>query len=227
MKNVLFTILVSSFVLIGVSANEQHNYDGDPIDISANKYKKESNFKDEELDFFEGELDQIKNLKAGFEIKGDVLDELNLEAEDLSVHHKKYARKKLTYNSHIDKYKAQQACVNKTGDVDKCFQSETDTFIHAFNSQIQRHRGIFEKCYQKSLMSEDEGRTAGIIDFRFRFLPSGHIEHISIVDKLNRKDKKLIRCVQANIGGIKFPKTGKSKKIVVGKVFNFKIKSKI
>ena len=226
MQNLVFTFLVCSFVSAGAFANEQHNYDGDPIDISGNKYKKESNFQDEELDFFEKELGDIKNLKVGFEKKGDVLDELNNEAQDLTARHKKYARKKLQYNSHIDKYKAQQACVNKTGDVDKCFKTETDNFITVFNTQIQRHRGIFEQCYKKSLSSEDEDKTSGVIDFRFRFLPSGHIEHISIVDKLNRKDRNLIRCVHAKIGAIKFPKTGKQDKITIGKIFNFKLQTK-
>ena len=226
MQNLVFTLLICSFASAGVFANEQHNYSGDPIDISGNKYKKQNNFKDEELDFFEKELGDIKHLKVGFEKKGDVLDELNVEARDLSVHHKKYARKKLKYNSYIDKYKAQQACVNKTGNVDKCFKTETDNFIHAFNTQIQRHRGIFEQCYKKSLSNDDERKTAGLIDFRFRFLPSGHIEHISIVDKLNRKDRHLIRCVHAKIGAIKFPRTGKKDKIVIGKVFNFKLQTK-
>ena len=227
MRNSIFILFICCFAAVGAFANEQHNYNGDPIDISGNKYKKESNFKDEELNFFEGELSDIKNLKVGFEKKGVVLDQLNNEAKDLNVHHKKYARKKLKYNSYIDKYKAQQACVNKTGDVDKCFESESDHFLVAFNTQIQRHRGIFEQCYQKSLSAEDqEARTSGVIDFRFRFLPSGHIEHISIVDKLNKKDRSLIRCVHAKIGAIKFPKTGKTDKIVVGKVFNFKLQTK-
>lgn len=220
MRNLFFTLLVSSFATAGTSANEQHNYNDDPIEISASK------FQDEELNFFEKELGDIKNLKVGFEKKGDVLDKLNSEAKDLNTRHKKYARKKLKYNSYIDKYKAQQACVNKTGDLDKCFKSETDTFLSSFNTQIKRHRGIFEQCYQKSLSSEDQSRTSGVIDFRFRFLPSGHIEHISIVDKLNRKDRKLIRCVHAKIGAIKFPKTGKAGKIVVGKAFNFKLQTK-
>lgn len=219
----MFTLLIMSAT---VYADQQQTYDADAIDITANK-NRESNFKDEELKFFETELDDIKNLKVGFEKKGEVLDQLNAEAKDLNTRHKTYAKKKLKYNSHIDRYKAQQACVNKTGDVDKCFESETDEFLHAFNTQIQRHRGIFEQCYQKSLTSEkEEGRTSGLVDFRFRFLPSGHIEHISIVDKLNRKDRTLIRCVQTKIGVIKFPKTGKTTKIEIGKVFNFKLQTK-
>lgn len=222
MKTLLFALLISTTCAY---ADQQQSYDADPIDITANK-NRESNFKDEELKFFEGELHDIKNLKVGFEKKGEVLDELNEEAKDLNTHHKTYAKKKLKYNSHIDRYKAQQACINKTGNVDKCFESETDEFLNAFNTQIQRHRGIFEQCYQKSLSSEEEQRTSGLVDFRFRFLPSGHIEHISIVDKLNRKDRTLIRCVQSKIGGIKFPKTGKTEKLTIGKVFNFKLQTK-
>lgn len=45
MQNLVFTFLVCSFVSAGAFANEQHNYDGDPIDISGNKYKKEVTFK--------------------------------------------------------------------------------------------------------------------------------------------------------------------------------------
>lgn len=226
MKRLLVATVLVNILAFDAYANQQQNYDGDPIDISARKHQQTGNFQDEELNFFEGELKDIKNLKVGFEKKGEVLDELNHEAQDLDVYHKEYAKKKLEYNSQIDKYKQRQACINKTGNVDKCFQSETDTFIKAFNIQVARHRGIFEKCYENSLSKDPEERTSGVVDFRFRFLPSGHIEHISIVDKLNRKDRKLIRCVHAKIGVIKFPETGQSKKIVVGKVFNFKIQTK-
>lgn len=225
MKKIFVATLIMNISVTAVFANQQQNYDGDPIDISARKHQQTGNFQDEELQFFEGELKDIKNLKVGFEKKGEVLDELNHEAQDLDVYHKQYAKKKLQYNSQIDKYKQRQACINKTGDVDKCFESETDTFIQTFNTQIARHKGIFEKCYQDSLITDSDEKTSGVVDFRFRFLPSGHIEHISIVDKLNRKDRKLVRCVHSKIGAIKFPKTGKSSKITIGKVFNFNIKT--
>jgi hypothetical protein len=214
-----FFILVSSFAF-GNEENAQ-NYDGDPINISGNKKLEMINTDDAELKFFRNELDNIKNLKTGFKKKATVLDNLNQEAKTLNSEHKTYAKKKIQYNSQIDQYKANQACLAKTNDVDKCFKNTTDFFLNSFNTQIQRHRGMFEKCYQSQLAKTDS--TRGQVKFNFRFLPSGKIEHISIVDNLNDKNKNLIRCVYSKISLIKFPKTGKDKKIVIGKAFNFNL----
>jgi hypothetical protein len=204
-------------------SNDQatQNYAGDPIDISGNQRLEVINTDDDELKFFRNELSNIKNLKTGFKKKATVLDNLNQEAQTLNSEHKTYARKKIKYNSQIDKYKANQACLAKTNNVDKCFKNDTDFFLQSFNTQIQRHRGLFEKCYQAQL--EKTESTKGQVKFNFRFLPSGKIEHISIVDNLNDKNKNLIRCVYSKISLIKFPKTGKDKKIIIGKAFNFNL----
>lgn len=212
-------ILASSISF--ASDESTQNYNGDPINISGNKKLEMINTDDEELKFFRNELNSIKNLKTGFKKKATVLDSLNQEAQTLNSEHKTYAKKKIQYNSQIDQYKANQACLAKTNDVEKCFKNDTDFFLNSFNSQIQRHRGMFEKCYQNQLAKSDS--TRGQVKFNFRFLPSGKIEHISIVDNLNDKNKNLIRCVYSKISLIKFPKTGKNKKIVIGKAFNFNL----
>lgn len=203
-------------------ANEeaQYDYNGESIEITA---KKPNNFSDDELDFLEKELGDIKNLKSGFEKKGTVLDELNTQAVDLDEQHKSYAKKRLEYSSRIERYKKQQACLNKTKDVDKCFKTQTDNFLSQFNILMSQNQGMFQECYQAGL-NKDEEKTQGNVDFRFRFLPSGHVEHIDIVEKLNKSDRNLIRCIYSKVNRIKFPRTGKTHRLTVGKSFNFQIK---
>ncbi len=224
MKRLFLMLQVTALLTSSAFANleNEYDYDGEAIDITA---QKQNDFKDEELEFFEKELGNIKNLKTGFAKKGVVLDELNTEAQGLDQKHREYTKKKLEYNSYIDRYKNQQTCLKKTGSVDKCFKTQTDNFLAQFNLIMQKHSGVFQKCYQAGLDKNDT-KTTGNVDFRFRFLPSGHIEHIDVAEKLSKPDRGLLRCIYAKIGHIKFPKTGKSEKIVVGKKFNFNLRER-
>ncbi|MDA8792289.1 AgmX/PglI C-terminal domain-containing protein [Bacteriovoracaceae bacterium] len=188
---------------------------------------------DEELQYYKNELNNIKTLNSTYLKKAELLDELNSQTNTLKENFNQYADKKKDFETRVDTYNQQQTCFEKTGKINCDFQTLTEqegqkevnkkNFKQAFNQIILNNKDKFNDCYQ-SQVAEDS-KLKGNVEFRFTFLPTGGLEHIGIVENMNKQNRKLIRCVYTILNRIQYPQTGHENNITISKVFKFSKKS--
>ena len=75
--------------------------------------------KDEELNFLQSELKNVKGLKTGYKRKSKVFEKLTNESEELKDHFESYIENRVDYEKAIGDYNQTIACL-KDGDALKC-----------------------------------------------------------------------------------------------------------